>query len=128
MEIRVYYEDTDAGGVVYYANYLKYAERGRTEYLRALGFENSALMETHGIAFMVRRVNIEYLASGRLDDLLRVETAVETVKNSSFLMKQSIFCHDRALCTLDVTLACVSLREGKPVRLPDEVKRALDDG
>ena len=124
MNIRVYYEDTDAGGIVYYANYLKFCERGRTELLRCAGFENKPLMEREGFIFVVRHVNADYLASAYLDDVLTLETSVTEVKNASFVMKQSVFCHDRKLFEMDVTLVCVGLN-GKPVRVPANVKEAL---
>lgn len=124
MDIRVYYEDTDAGGIVYYANYLKFCERGRTELLRCAGFENKPLMEREGFIFVVRHLVADYRASAFLDDILRVETSVAAVKNASFLMKQSVFRHNVQLFEMDVTLVCVGTN-GKPVRLPEDVKRAL---
>lgn len=124
-EYRVYYEDTDAGGVVYYANYFKFAERGRTELLRATGFENSSIGETYGAGFVVRRLSADYIRPARLDDLLTVETDVETVKNSSFVMRQSIFCHNDLVFSLEVTLACIG-RDFRPRRIPDDIKRALE--
>ncbi len=128
MDIRIYYEDTDAGGIVYYANYLRFCERGRTELLRAAGFENKPLMDREGFIFVVRHLEADYLASAYLDDMLRIETSVETVKNASFLMKQTIFRpttdKDVKLFEMNVTLVCVGTN-GKPVRLPEEVRRAL---
>lgn len=124
IQHRVYYEDTDAGGIVYYANYFKFAERGRTEYLRAAGFENKILMEKDGLLFVVRRVEADYLSSGRLDDILDVETVVESVKNASFTMKQTIKCGERLLCSMVVVLACVDL-EGRLAKLPEALKGAL---
>ncbi len=124
MDIRVYYEDTDAGGIVYYANYLKFCERGRTELLRCAGFENKPLMEREGFIFVVRHLEADYSASAYLDDMLRVETSVESIKNASFFMKQTIFCHDRTLFEMGVTLVCVGTN-GKPVRLPDNLKEVL---
>lgn len=128
LEIRVYYEDTDAGGIVYYANYLKFCERSRTELLRSAGFENKPLMEREGFIFVVRHLEADYIASAYLDDVLTVKTSVETVKNASFIMKQTIFCHrndeDKKLFEMDVTLVCVGTN-GKPVRLTDELRKAL---
>lgn len=124
IDIRVYYEDTDAGGIVYYANYLKFCERGRTELLRCAGFENKPLWEREGFIFVVRHLEADYIASAYLDDILTVTTSVREVKNASFLMKQTIFRHDKKLFEMDVTLVCVGTN-GKPVRLPVNVKEAL---
>ena len=123
---RVYYEDTDAGGIVYYANYLKFAERGRTEYLRKKTLENRALMKKNGVLFVVRHVEADYLYPARLDDELTVDTALSEIKNASLVMTQSIFCHDRLLFKMKVVLACVDL-EGKLVKVPDVIKDKLKD-
>lgn len=124
IPIRVYYEDTDAGGIVYYANYLKFAERGRTEYLREKNLENRALMDKNGVLFVVRHIEADYLYPARLDDELRVETALSEIKNASFVMTQSIFCHDRLLFKMNVVLACVDL-DGNLVKVPDVIKKTL---
>lgn len=124
LDIRIYYEDTDAGGIVYYANYLKFCERGRTELLRSAGFENKPLMEREGFIFVVRHLTADYIASTYLDDLVTLRTSVEMVKNASFLMKQTIFRHDVRVFEMDVTLVCVGTN-GKPVRLPADVREAL---
>ena len=126
IEIRVYYEDTDAGGIVYYANYLKYCERGRTELLRSAGLENKPLMEREGFIFVVRHVSADYLASAFLDDKLDVQTSVEQIKNASFIMRQSIKREDKLLFEAQVTLVCVA-KNGKPIRLPEQVRKALED-
>ena len=120
--IRVYYEDTDSGGVVYYANYLKFAERGRTELLRSAGFENKSLLESKGFAFAVRHIEADYFKPAVLDDLLEVKTTVLEIKNASIVMKQTISCHDAVLFVLNVVLACVDLNEFKPVRIPEDLK------
>jgi len=128
---RVYYDDTDAGGVVYHGNYLKFAERGRTELLRAAGFDHNSLREDPGLLFIVRHMDIDYLAPARLDDILTVKTSVKELKNASFLMNQSIFCHDVLVCSLVVTLVCVTT-EIKPIRMPDILRNKmtpfLEDG
>ena len=126
-DIRIYYEDTDTGGVVYYANYLKFAERARTESLRHLGFTNTSLREEEGVLLVVRHVEADYLSSARLDDLITVETEVEEVKNASFVMKQSIFCQNKAIFTAKVVIACVD-NDIKPVKLPEKLKNALQSG
>ena len=124
MNIRVYYEDTDAGGIVFYANYLKFAERGRTEYLRSIGFENTSLEAEHGMLFVVRHVEADYLASARLDDELTVETEIIELKNASFVMKQVVFCHQKPIFTMKVVLVAVN-NDKKPVKLPEKLKDAL---
>lgn len=122
---RVYYEDTDAGGVVYYANYLKFAERGRTELLRELGFENTSLRDREGTIFVVRRVVADYRKPARLDDVLEVETAIRDVGNTSVVMDQTISCHNYVVCTVEVLLVCTG-PDFRPVRFPAEVKQAFE--
>ena len=90
IPVRIYYEDTDAGGVVYYANYLKYLERCRTEWLRSVGHEQSNLLRDSGIAFVVRSVSLEYLKPARLDDLLTVSLEVEKISRSQIFFRQHI--------------------------------------
>ena len=90
QRIRVYYEDTDAGGVVFYANYLKYIERGRTEYLRELGFEQASLAKQHNIVFVVRTVTADYLSPAYLDDVIEVQTSINLLKNVSLVFAQKI--------------------------------------
>jgi acyl-CoA thioester hydrolase len=124
LPIRVYYEDTDSGGVVYYANYLKYAERGRTEYLRSLGFENSKIHADHGMLFVVRRVEADYLASARLDDVLSLETSVLEVKNASFVMQQTIKRGNIVLFTAIITMVAIN-NDSKPAKLPADLKAAM---
>jgi acyl-CoA thioester hydrolase len=124
ISLRVYYEDTDAGGIVFYANYLKFAERGRTEMLRAAGYENKALMDEQDILFVVRRVEADYLAPARLDDVLTVKTGILELKNASFSVRQSIFCHEVLICSLDVILVCVT-KDARPVRMPEFMREKL---
>ncbi|MGZ9097883.1 MAG: tol-pal system-associated acyl-CoA thioesterase [Micavibrio sp.] len=124
ISLRVYYEDTDAGGIVFYANYLKFAERGRTEMLRAAGYENKALMDEQDILFVVRRVEADYLAPARLDDILTVKTGILELKNASFSVRQSIFCHEVLICSLDVILVCVT-KDARPVRMPEFMREKL---
>ena len=124
LPVRVYYEDTDAGGIVFYANYLKFAERGRTELLRMAGFENKSLMQHEGMIFVVRRIEAEYHKPAELDDALTVVTEAGAIKNSSFVMKQSIFRDTVQLFAMNVTLVCVNMK-GRPVRVPDPLKQAL---
>lgn len=124
MDIRVYYEDTDSGGIVYYANYLKFAERGRTEFLRDLGHDHRAMAQDHGLGFVVRRCLVDYLKPARLDDLLRVETRLTRVHGAKFEMAQYVLRNDTILCELAVTLGVVDA-SGRPSRLPPHVRQAL---
>lgn len=124
LPVRVYYEDTDAGGIVFYANYLKFAERGRTEFLRAAGYEQRDLKEREGVLFVVRRIEVEYHKFAVLDDMLTVVTEAAAVRNSSFAMKQSILRDNVLLCEMIVTLVCVN-SSGRPVRVPAHLKQAI---
>lgn len=118
LSLRVYYEDTDAGGIVYHASYLKFAERARTEFLRGCGFDHNGLRDELGLYFVVRRMEIDYLLPVRLDAMLTVKSSIIELKNASFKMRQSLFCHDVLVCSIDVILVCVT-SEAKPVRLPE---------
>lgn len=124
--LRVFYEDTDAGGVVYYANYLKFAERARTELLRAMGISQRALAESDGTRFAVRRVNAEFLSPARLDDEIEVRTAVADLRGASVTMDQSVHRAGRLLATLSVQIACVG-PNGRPRRLPDRLATGIAD-
>ena len=114
---RVYYEDTDAGGVVYYANYLKFAERARTDFLRAKGINQSTLTAEHGIVFVVHALEAQYHAPARLDDLLDVTAEVTEIRNTSITMAQEISVAGKKLFSLSIRLVCVN-REIKPTRIP----------
>jgi acyl-CoA thioester hydrolase len=122
--LRVYYEDTDAAGIVYYANYLKFAERARTEMLRLVGFEQEALRRTDGRVFAVRRCSADYLAPARLDDELVVETCLTALGGASLEVAQEIRRGDRPLVRLALRLACLD-PAGKPARLPSPLRAAL---
>jgi acyl-CoA thioester hydrolase len=123
-QFRIYYEDTDAGGVVYYANYLKFAERARTEYLRDLGLEQSKLLENDGIIFVVRHVEMDLLKPGRLDDLLDIETTIEKLGGASVIMYQQISCNGNALVNVKVVIASVN-SDIKPAKLPEHVRKKM---
>lgn len=124
IPIRIYYEDTDAGGIVFYANYLKFCERGRTEHLRSVGFEHKSLKGEKGLIFVVRRLEAEYHKSAYLDDELVVRTTVIEVKNASFAMRQDVLRGEAVLFSMTVWLVCINL-EGRPVGIPDDLKKAL---
>ena len=124
ITVRVYYEDTDMGGIVYYANYLKFFERGRTELLRSAGIENSKLLTDDGVAFVVSECQIRFLKGAVMDDLLDVETIVNEIKGVRIFMKQTIFRQNLPLVSMTVTLACMD-RDGRAVRIPDSVSGKL---
>ena len=125
LPVRIYYEDTDAGGIVFYANYLRFAERGRTEYLRDIGCESSTLGKEDGLQFVVRKLEASYNASAYLDDYLIMETKVISMKNTSFVMKQSLFRDDVMIFDMDVLLVCVDQQSGRPAKLPDHVRTKM---
>jgi acyl-CoA thioester hydrolase len=119
--VRVYYEDTDSGGVVYYANYLRFLERARTEWLRALGFELTALSAVHGIAFVVRSISLDYLKPARFNDELEVTVESVATGASRIELAQRIRRGGDELVTARVELACVNTATFKPVRIPGPV-------
>jgi len=121
FSLRVYYEDTDAGNVVYYANYLKFAERARTEMLRDLGYNHAKLKEQEGTLFVVRSCNVEYKAPARLDDELTMQTEVVSVGNTSMEMQQNVLKGGNVIAEMQVQLVCVNAT-GRPVRIPEEVR------
>jgi acyl-CoA thioester hydrolase len=124
LPVRVYYEDTDFSGVVYHASYLRFLERGRTEFLRAAGLDQSALhAEGQGLIFAVRRLTIDYLRPARMDDVLAVETRTAEVRGASLLVAQRILRGHEALVTADVRVAAIA--GGRPARIPDEIRRIL---
>jgi acyl-CoA thioester hydrolase len=130
--IRVYYEDTDAGGVVYYANYLKFAERARTELLRTGGFDHTALLQDHGVQIVVRNCTAEYILPARLDDALEVRSQITTMGGVSFTIRQEILRpatdepRTSPLVVVEVRLACIDA-DFKPARIPPALKSALGD-
>jgi len=117
-KLKVYYEDTDAGGVVYYANYLKFIERARTEALATLGFNNKKIKEDFGSLIIVKSCNIEYKISAHLEDELSIRSFVKSITKTSFFMNQFISRGDDLIAEAKVHLVFVNI-EGKPVRIPD---------
>jgi len=124
--VRVYYEDTDAAGVVYYANYLKFMERARTEWLAALGFPLAAFEREHGVAFVVHRVEIDFVAPARLND--RLDVTVEPAERgaSRLVAMQEVRRGPMALTKARVALACVDTARWKPARMPKPLQHALE--
>ncbi len=121
---KVYYEDTDSGGVVYYANYLKFLERARTDAITSLDFSNNKLVEKFGIFIIVKSCNLNFLRPAKLEDNLDIISKVIEVKNVSIKMKQNIFVNDSMIVEAEILLASVN-NEGKPSKLPDEFKNEL---
>ena len=120
-EYRVYYEDTDAQGVVYYANYLKFFERARTEYLRSLGYEQKNLMEK-GIIFVVRKVIVQYLLPANLDELIKIESKLVGVKKVSFDFLQTIYNSDaEKICEAQVFCGSINIKSKKPMLVPEKL-------
>lgn len=118
LPIRVYYEDTDAGGIVYYANYLKFAERARTEYIRAFGCTQNEALQEEKCGFTVRHLEIDYKRPAQLDDELVVTCELREVKGATALMVQEVYCREELLATVNVKVAYVNLARKKPVRIP----------
>lgn len=124
ISFRVYFEDTDAGGIVYHANFFKFAERARTEWLRLIGFEQSHLMETQGVTFVMRRAEIEYHKPVKLDDVIMVETSLQAQGRTSITMLQNVRCRDELMASISVVLVCVN-RSMRPVRFPEPIMSAF---
>jgi acyl-CoA thioester hydrolase len=122
--IRVYFEDTDAAGIVYYANYLKFAERARTDMLRDLGISHAEMMKRDGLVLVVRRCEIEYLKPAKLDDLLTIETEATKLGGASVELRQRVLRDIETLAELKVLVVCVG-RDGRPARIPDYVRGAI---
>jgi len=123
--VRVYFEDTDSGGIVYYANYLKFAERGRTELLRELGIESQTVLETHGVGLAVRRCHIEYYKPAKLDDLITVKTRIRKLGGASMKLNQAIDHGEVRLAEMEIKLGSVHFESGRPVGLPKDLRSSL---
>ena len=121
LPIRVYYEDTDAAGIVYHANYLRFAERGRTEMLRDAGFEHAQILHETGVAFTVISMSVNFKIPAKLDELLTVQTRMVSVGGASMEMAQAICRGDDVLADMTVNIACIDKR-GKAARLPEAVR------
>ncbi|MGR3565215.1 MAG: tol-pal system-associated acyl-CoA thioesterase [Heliomarina sp.] len=121
--VQVYYEDTDMGGVVYHANYLKFIERARSDYVRQLGNDQNAMREA-GIVWVVRRITAEYIAAARFEDQLVIETEVTSVSGARLSMGQRVLRGDKVIFTAEVEAVCMNAK-GRPVRLPAEIRALL---
>jgi acyl-CoA thioester hydrolase len=122
--MRVYYEDTDAGGIVYHGNYFRFAERARTEMLRVMGYNQSDLWKEPGIGFVMRRAEVEYFKAIRLDDVIVVETHLQALGRTSMTMHQNLRCGSDLMASIVVVLVGVD-RNFRPIRMPEDIARAF---
>ncbi len=123
--LRVYYEDTDLAGIVYYANYLKFIERGRSEFVRALGIDQLEMKEARGLVFVVRRVEADYLSPARFDDRLEVLTSLEKIGGARLVMGQQVCRGGEPLFRAKVTLVLMGA-QGRPARIPADIRASLE--
>ena len=121
ISYRIYYEDTDAGGIVYHAKYLHFGERARTEFMREIGHQHSSM----AVMFVVRRIEIDYLAPGRLDDLVTVKTSLQNISRAAITMSQDFYVGDKVLAKSVVVIVCVGRESLRPVSIPDEIKSKI---
>lgn len=124
FHLRVYYEDTDLAGIVYYANYLKFIERARTEWVRGLGVDQGRLRADLGMVFAVRRIEADYLRPAKFDDALRVQTRALAVSGARIVLEQEVFRGEEKLFAAQVTLVCLTAT-GHPARLPAGLRAAM---
>ncbi len=122
--IRVYYEDTDMGGIVYYANYLKFIERARSDWVREIGIDQNAMREADGVVFAVRRVEADFRAPARFDDTLEVETTTQNVTGARLVLDQTVKRGEDLLFSAVVTIVCIN-EAGQPTRLPANIRLML---
>lgn len=123
--LRVYFEDTDAGGIVFYANYFKFAERARTEMMRDVGIESSQMINDHGLVFVVKSLTAEYKKPARLDDLLEVRTTIEKIGGASMTGNQQVFRGDDELVHINVCLVCMD-EAAKAARISGPLRDTLE--
>jgi len=121
--VRVYFQDTDAGGVVYHANYVNFMERARTEWLRSFGYSNAAMMKELGVMFVVRSLTVDYLKPAALDDLLTLTTQIKDLGRSRVTLLQTASREDELLTEGEVHLVCVGAETFKPVSVPDMLRK-----
>jgi acyl-CoA thioester hydrolase len=123
LPLRVYYEDTDFSGIVYHANYLRFFERGRTEFIRALGVDQMALHREEGIAFAVRSISVDFLRPALMDDIIEVQTKAGLVRGPSLNLTQTIRRGEEVLTRAEVLVVCI--KAGRPQRLPEVLRKVL---
>jgi acyl-CoA thioester hydrolase len=127
LPVRVYYQDTDAGGVVFHATYLDFFERARTEWLRHLGFDVRRLADADGILFIVRELRVAYARPAQLDDLLTVTVSVQHLGRAQFTLAQQVLRGEDLLASASINLACITVETFKPARVPEPLRVALLD-
>jgi acyl-CoA thioester hydrolase len=125
-DVRIYFEDTDAGGIVYHANYFRFAERARTEAMRDAGMPHAELVRDHGLYFVVRRIKMDYVRPARLDDVLTVETESLALRGATTRLRQTFRVGAERIAEMEIELACVRLEDGRPARIPDRWRHALE--
>ena len=125
-KLKVFYEDTDSGGVVYYANYLKFFERARTEAIAEIGLSNKKLLEEYGIFIIVKSCNIEYKKPAKLEDQLEVKSSLILISNTSFKMRQRAYRDQELITDCEIHLVIVD-KKGKPTKIPDILKKKLEN-
>ena len=126
FRIRVYWEDTDAGGIVFYANYLKFFERARTEWLRSLGHSQQEMVDTTGCMFVVQETSVRYIRPARLDDVLTITVDVRERGRASLRIAQQAWCGERLLAEGDIRIGCVERASMKPHRIPSPILEAIE--
>tara|TARA_Y100000766_G_scaffold22211_1_gene15432 strand:- start:43 stop:444 length:402 start_codon:yes stop_codon:yes gene_type:complete len=126
-EVKVYYEDTDSGGVVYYSNYLKFLERARTEMINSIGLSNKKLLEEHKTLIIVKSCNVEYLSPSKLEDRLQIYSSIESLNKASFVMSQDIKKDDDLIVKAKIKLVTVNI-EGRPIKIPSVLENKLTIG
>ena len=124
MNIRVYYEDTDLGGVVYYANYLRFIERARSEWIRGLGIDQIKMRDEDEAIFVVTKIKADYISPARFDDILMVDTKIKVVSPVRAYFYQNIFREEKVIFKAEVCVTCTS-NSGKVLRLPEKIKRLM---
>src|SRR3989338_4650584 len=127
MPVRVYFQDTDAGGVVYHASYLNFMERARTEWLRTHGYSNAGLMKEFGVVFVVRSFKLDYLKPALLDDMLSVTAQLKEIGRSRICMAQTVQRNEELLAEAEIHLVCVSMESFKPVSVPEVLRNQWKD-
>jgi len=122
--LKIYYEDTDSGGVVYYANYLKFIERARTEIINELGFTLNSLLKDHDRLFLVKKIECDYIESCKLEDTLTVKSKILSLKNASLELEQNIYKKNNIIFKSKILMVCVN-SQGVPSKIPDDLQRLM---
>ena len=126
IELRIYYEDTDAQGIVFYANYLKYFERARTEFLRKCGYLQNELFEEN-IIFIVNKLDVHYKKPVLLDQIIKIKSSLSELKKASFSFNQRVVINSEIMCEANVLCGCVDLKTKKPTALPEDLRKRMLD-